>query len=258
VSGAEPGSRRDLGQNARALVELRELLVRGEFQPGQRISELPLAAKLGLSRTPLRLALDRLAHEGLLESLAGGGFQVRRFALADVHDAIELRGVLEGTAARLAAERLGRPADLDAIKDCLRRLDDCLRRMGRSAEQFEDYVELNQEFHVLLVLLSQSPLLREALDRVTALPFASASALVLARELQDARQMLTTAQEQHRIIVEAIEAREGTRAEAMAREHARLARHNLDLSARAGGLGRVPGAALIGIPAQGESLAGER
>ncbi len=256
MSPPDPASRRNLGQNVRALVQLREMLLRGEFQPGQRISELPLAARLGLSRTPLRLALDRLQHEGLLEVAAGGGFQVRRFALADVHDAIELRGVLEGTAARMAAERLGDPGELDAIKDCVRRLDVQVRELRRSPEALDGYVELNQEFHDLLLDLSHSAMLRETLERVTALPFASASAMVLKKEHQEPR--LRIAQEQHRTLVEAIEAREGTRAEAIAREHARLARANLDHSLRAEALARVPGAALIGLDPLDEELSGER
>ncbi len=251
-----PAARRDLGQNARALIELREMLLRGEFQPGQRISELPLAARLGLSRTPLRLALDRLEHEGLLEVAPGGGFQVRRFALADIHDAIELRGVLEGTAARLAAERFGDASELDDIKDCVRRLDVQMRELGRSPEALDGYVELNQEFHDLLLDLSRSPMLRETLERVTALPFASASAIVLQKEHQEMR--LRIAQEQHRTMVEAIEAREGTRAEAIAREHARLARRNLDQSLRAEALARIPGAALIGLGPPDDDLQGER
>ena len=92
-------------QTTRAQLSLRELLLSGEFPPGTRMSELPLVERLGVSRTPLRLALATLEHEGLLESLAGGGYAVREFTQADVEDAIELRGVLEGTAVRFAAER---------------------------------------------------------------------------------------------------------------------------------------------------------
>jgi len=81
------------------LLNLREMLLKGDFQPGERISELPLVARLGVSRTPIRLALDRLSHEGLLEVSPSGGFVVREFTLADVWDAIEMRGLLEGAAA---------------------------------------------------------------------------------------------------------------------------------------------------------------
>src|SRR5712691_5743186 len=96
----------DASQAVRALIRVREMLLRGEVARGERISELPLVARLGMSRTPIRLALERLAHIGLLEAVATGGFTVREFTLAEVRDAIEVRGVLEGTAARLAAERL--------------------------------------------------------------------------------------------------------------------------------------------------------
>ncbi len=257
MSAPDPGSRRELGQNARALVQLRELLLRGEFQAGQRISELPLAARLGLSRTPLRLALDRLEHEGLLEVSPGGGFQVRRFALADVHDAIELRGVLEGTAARLAAERLEDPGQLDGVRDCVRRLDEQVRDLGRSPDALDGYAELNQEFHALLLDLARSPILREMLERVTALPFASASAMVLPG-FPAVHRSLVIAQDQHRTIVEAIQAREGARAEALAREHARLARRNLDISIEAHALAHVPGAALIGLGSDEDGAGGER
>src|SRR5579859_7074335 len=60
-------------QTGRTLLNLREMILRGDFPPGERISELPMVARLGVSRTPIRLALDRLANEGLLEVLPGGG-----------------------------------------------------------------------------------------------------------------------------------------------------------------------------------------
>src|SRR5919201_1139737 len=92
-------------QTTRALLSLRDLILSGEFPPGTRMSELPLVERLGVSRTPVRLALANLEHEGLLENLEGGGYAVREFTMDEIHDAIELRGVLEGTAARFAAER---------------------------------------------------------------------------------------------------------------------------------------------------------
>src|SRR5215510_5557744 len=93
----------DVSHSARTLLRLREMLFKGEFQRGERLSELPLSARLGVSRTPIRLALERLAHEGLLEASRSGGFVVREFTIDAVWDAIEVRGVLEGNAARLAA-----------------------------------------------------------------------------------------------------------------------------------------------------------
>ncbi len=67
-----------------------------------------------------------LEHEGLLETLPGGGFVVREFTRTDIDDAIELRGVLEGTAARLAAERLDSEEELEPLRDSLSE-DGCRR-----------------------------------------------------------------------------------------------------------------------------------
>src|SRR5579862_90624 len=105
-----------VSQTGRTLLNLRGMLLRGDFQPGERISELPMVARLGVSRTPIRLALDRLAHEGLLEVAPAGGFVVREFTLSDIWDAMELRGVLEGTAARFAAERFVDLSELDTLR----------------------------------------------------------------------------------------------------------------------------------------------
>src|SRR5437879_11434407 len=74
--------------SGRAVALLRELLLGGEFRPGERISELPLVERLGVSRTPIRLALEKLAQEGLLEKSPTGGFTVRAFTLSDIWDAI--------------------------------------------------------------------------------------------------------------------------------------------------------------------------
>src|SRR5437667_11882505 len=118
VPGQPAGPRRAdvASQTARALILVREMLLRGEVARGERISELPLVARLGMSRTPIRLALERLAHIGLLEAAATGGFLVREFTLAEVRDAIEVRGVLAGTAARLAAERLVESGELARLR----------------------------------------------------------------------------------------------------------------------------------------------
>src|SRR6185312_5097619 len=118
-----PRTKRLESQTLRALLEMRELLLRGEFRPGERLREIPLAARLKVSRTPLRLVLDRLEQEGLLTARPTGGFVATEFSVQDIHDGIEIRGMLEGTAARLAAERLARPEELTEARTCLGRID---------------------------------------------------------------------------------------------------------------------------------------
>src|SRR6202167_1168229 len=97
---------RGSSQTARATLALREMLVQGRLRPGEKIREVPLSAQLKISRMPLHLALERLAGEGFLEILPKRGFRVQSFSVEDVYDSIELRGLLEGAAARMAAERL--------------------------------------------------------------------------------------------------------------------------------------------------------
>ncbi len=236
-----------VSQTGRTLLNLREMLLRGDFQPGERISELPLVARLGVSRTPIRLALDRLSHEGLLEVSPSGGFVVREFTVSDIWDAIEMRGVLEGTAARLAAERLSDSRELNAMREYRDQMDSILHP---NIDSFARYLDLNESFHSAIVGLAKSAMLHRTLQHVMALPFASPSALVFARsKLPKAAEMLTIGHEHHHAIVEAIEHRQGTRAESLAREHAQLSRRNLELVLSDQAVWScVPGASLIKMP----------
>ncbi|MGR3757107.1 MAG: GntR family transcriptional regulator [Tranquillimonas sp.] len=231
----------------RALIELRQKILNGEIAGGTRLFEVPLAEELQVSRTPVREAMSRLAEEGLLERARNGGFLVRSFGFDDVIDAIELRGVLEGTAARLAAERGVPPERLTAIGAVVDRLDGCFGET-RGEVDFEAYSDLNAEFHRLLAGLAGSRMVRLEIERAMRLPFASPSAFMPDRAGIGAfKRSLTTAQDQHRELVAAIAAGEGTRAEAIAREHARIARSNLEyvMDGDRSLVGRVPGLALV-------------
>jgi GntR family transcriptional regulator, vanillate catabolism transcriptional regulator len=235
-------------QITKAILRLRELIFNGQFSPGERMSELPLVEVLGVSRTPLRLALAELEHEGLLRTLPGGGYVVREFTQGDVRDAIELRGVLEGTAARFAAER-GVPArDLAALRATNETISKLVRRADY--ESFERYLHLNEAFHARLLKMARSPMLERALDGVVSLPFAGPSAFVLAEaELPASRDILVMGYRHHVGLIEAIERRQGARAESLAREHARLALANLEIVVNHRDvLTRLPGAALIALP----------
>jgi GntR family transcriptional regulator of vanillate catabolism len=236
-------------QTLRALLEMRDLILRGAFSPGERLREVPLAARLNVSRTPLRLVLDRLEHEGLLKARPKGGFVASAFTVQDLHDAIDVRGALEGMAARFAAERLQSDAELSDIRACLQRIDRLLQRW-RGMDSFAQYVSLNGQFHAQVLKLAKSPMVRHSAERALALPFASPNSFVLTlAERKEGREILTTSQIHHRAILDAIANREAPRAEAAAREHSRLARTSLDMALRHKGLlTRVPGAPLITFP----------
>jgi GntR family transcriptional regulator of vanillate catabolism len=231
----------------RAVIELREKIINGELPGGMRLFEVSLAETLQISRTPVREALSRLAEEGLLDRLPNGGFVVRRFGYADVVDSIELRGVMEGTAARLAAERGVAPEALAAITAIVAKLDACFGP-GEEDVDFDAYADLNAAFHLELAGLCGSPMVQREVERATALPFASPSAFLPNKlDIAAFRRSLRTAQEQHHALLNAIAAREGARAEFIAREHARTARQNLEyiFSQDPELLRRIPGLALI-------------
>jgi GntR family transcriptional regulator of vanillate catabolism len=221
------GKRSD-SQTTKAILGLRELLLGGAFKPRERVPELRLVDELGVSRTPLRTALMTLEHEGLLETLPGGGFVVREFTRTDIDDAIELRGVLEGTAARLAAERLESQDELEPLREVCRKLDLVVR--SPSIATFMDYLRLNEEFHLAFRALAKSRQLDRALEQVFALPFGPPSALLMVQHatMPESWEILLVAQHQHHGLIDAIGRHEGSRAEALAREHARIARQNLD------------------------------
>jgi GntR family transcriptional regulator, vanillate catabolism transcriptional regulator len=233
-------------QAVKAQQRLRELILQGELAAGTRITELMLVELLGVSRTPIRSAMMRLEQEGLLEALPAGGHAVRIFSEQDVADAIELRGTLEGLAARLAAERAAPAGVLAQARACLDQIDQVLLDPSLSDEMFSAYVRLNARFHRLLSDMSASPVLQREIERAGSLPFASPSGFVgVHSHNAAARDMLVVAQHQHRQVLEAIATREGARAQALMQEHSRIARLNMQLALREPGALRMPGAKLI-------------
>lgn len=241
-------------QTVRALLEMRELLMRGEFKPGEHIREIPVAERLGVSRTPARLVLERLAHEGLLEARAKGGFVVREFTLRDILDAIEIRGELEGAAARMAAERLNFNDELAPMRQCLAEVEAILARPETVLASIAAYTPINERFHALLLELAKSPILTRSMDQVRALPFAAPSAFTGSQaETRTWTETLTVAHWHHRGIVESIAGRDACRAGAIAREHCGLARRGVELALSQKRLNEFPGGSLVRLPGSEEA-----
>jgi GntR family transcriptional regulator of vanillate catabolism len=214
-------------QSLTAQLELRDLILGGELSAGTRLLETALSERIGISRTPLREALGALEHEGLLERQLTGGYLVRTFSFDDVVDAIEIRGLLEGAAARKASERGANSDKLAEMRKLLAELD---KIVVITAGDFDlpTYTDLNAKFHNCLTQLAGGRTLMRELERANRLPFASPSAFLDAQAAsQKFKQSMLIAQSQHRDLLEAIEAGEGARAEFIAREHARLALKNL-------------------------------
>jgi len=221
--------------------------VQGRFRPGERLREVPLAAELQVSRIPLHLALERLAHEGFLQLRSTRGFIVQSFSQEDIRDAVELRGVLEGAAARRATERIQSSSELDELRQINQETLELLRRREFPISAFHRFIELNAAFHQALLELSGSRMLRRAVEQVCTLPFASPSAFLSRQYVSpELKELFVIAADQHVAMVDAIEHHESMRAEVLAREHARMAIRNLEEALRhPESVGALRGAGLV-------------
>ena len=225
-------------QLANAVVRIRGMILRGELAPGQRVAEAPLAERLGVSRTPVRQALPLLAQEGLLAEHETRGFVVRAFTAADIVDAIDLRGVLEGLVVRRVAEKGASRAALRELRSCLEDGDAILTK--RSLEESDEarYAEMNARFHAILLREADSAILSDALERNARIPFGGSQALAFDKtNLEPMYDALHYAHRQHHAIVEAIENGQSGRAEALMQEHV----YAVKLSLNVAGLGLAAG-----------------
>jgi DNA-binding GntR family transcriptional regulator len=141
---------------------LREMIASGVLVTGARIDERAVAEQLGVSRTPLREAIAKLAKEGLIEQRPYRGNYVRAFSPKQVHDLYETRVVLEGLATRRAVMNLTDEglAELTAI------LDDI--QAALAAHDIPAYSAADQRFHQVIARLSGNETVIESLERLRA------------------------------------------------------------------------------------------
>lgn len=216
-------------QQSRVLVQLRDLILKGAFLPGERLAEIPLAEKLGSSRTPVRLALASLEHEGLIEPSSAGGYQMRRFTSREIDDAIRMRGVIEGFAARLLAEEGAPRQVLRELHDCLDAGDKAVYKPQMGMDDYAEYVEMNDTFHRLIIDNCGNSALKRVMESLVCQPFASPSSMLpMQSSMEKGQPWMQQAHRQHHALVQAIERGQGSRAQALGEEHVEIARMNLD------------------------------
>jgi DNA-binding GntR family transcriptional regulator len=187
---------------------LRRGIVDGALPPGERLRSDALANELRVSRTPVREALRKLEAEGLVAHF-GSRFAVRAFSEQDLTELFYVREALEGMAARLAAEN-ATPSEIAEIRELLDDMDAVRRRGDIAALR-----QLTGEFHQLVCRAAHNNRLLQSLQAL----------------LDQVRQIRTStlyiagrpsaALGEHRNLLRAIEARDGERAEKVAREHRR-------------------------------------
>jgi GntR family transcriptional regulator, vanillate catabolism transcriptional regulator len=193
---------------------LRAAILAGEFQPGERLHEVKLTASLGVSRTPVRAALQKLASEGLLDYTPNRGYTLREFSISEVISAYEVRAVLEGLAARLSAERGLNISEIATLQRALRDGDDLLRNGQITDEHRAQYSRMNACFHETIHGSAGSRLLNDMVYLCQQVPVSSPRNVV-AFEEGDVRRR----HDDHHRIFEAIVGREPWRAEMLMRDH---------------------------------------
>jgi DNA-binding GntR family transcriptional regulator len=206
-----PTPARDLGQDAYA--RMRDQIRDGSLPPGLRLTETDLAARLGVSRTPIRQAIARLEAEGLVTHEPRRGLTVTRPDHQQVVELYVMREVLEGAAARLAAQHASE-TEIAAMTELV----------ANEPAVFADARALaatNQRLHGLLYLAAHNRYLLRSLEQL-----AATMALLPSLLTQDGR--AEQAHTEHRAILKALRRRDGDAAEAAARAHAAAAqRHRL-------------------------------
>ncbi len=146
---------------------IRQLIVSGELSPGDRLPEEDLAVRVGVSRTPVREALRRLASEGVVEFVPNRGAHVSSWSRRDLQEIFDLRAVLEGFAARLAA-RNASEADLEVLDDLATRMEGLAE--NPTPEHRDQIAELNTQFHGHLVEIAGNRLLAQQVAGLVQLP----------------------------------------------------------------------------------------
>lgn len=185
---------------------IKDKIITLELAPSAVIDEQALMRELDLGRTPIREALQRLNAEGLVHIVPRRGMFVTDISITDLQKIFEVRTVLTGFCARLAAQR----ATTDQIAQ--------MERVLRDLEQVQsgDYrvlIDIDRRFQRLLYQAAGNDILAESLDRLYDLSL-RIWYLVL-HQLGDVRDAI----EQHRQVAEALKARDGARAEALIQQH---------------------------------------
>jgi GntR family transcriptional regulator of vanillate catabolism len=222
-----------MSQQDQIVLKLREMILNGELAPGQRLLEVDLANRLDVSRTPVRRAIKILESEGLLASNGARGYHVRLFSFRDMVNAIEVRGALEGLAARTVAMRGLSPSAQRQLEHCLEEGDRLIQKGALCHGDEEIFATMNVAFHHAIIETANIKALSNAISVNNRLPFAAAGAVALDMDTPDIKaqqfRLIHGAHTQHHAIYQALTQRQGARVEALMREHVYLAVENMKL-----------------------------
>ncbi len=198
----------------KAYAAIRAKIVDGLVEPGDHLSEEQLSTEIGVSRTPVREALRRLEGDYFVSIRANRGARVLGWETGDVADLFQLRAIIEGFAARCAAER----ATLAEISAMRREIDAIDRALGgRAKPDIDLFLEANSRFHQQLSGAAKNSRLADMIKSLVA------QAVVVRTARKYSLEELKRSNFHHREMVDAIEARDGSLAELVMQTHIRAA-----------------------------------
>lgn len=199
----ESGVERPQGRDAyqRLIDEVRT----GELKPGDRLLETDLALRFGISRTPVREALHRLEADGLITHVPRSGATIRRLDYSEITELYEMRAVLEGTAARLAARAA---SEIELLE-----METLNAEMVAALSDVAALYELNRQFHRLVLDAARNRYLRRSMNGL------QKTLLILGRSTMEGSERAAEAIAEHQELVAALRIRDGAAAEAIMRRH---------------------------------------
>lgn len=189
----------------RVYTEIRRMAMDFRFLPGERLNEAVLAKELGVSRTPLREALNRLSAEGFLTFSANNGFFRKTIDVKEIFDLYEFRMYLEQVAVRLAVDRATEEELVDIEQFAIASAKEDPTRT------VDDLVALDEKFHELLVGLSGNMQLLDALRNI--------NARIQFVRWMDMTERRSETQHQHLVIIAALKERDVEASEQSIRDH---------------------------------------
>jgi DNA-binding GntR family transcriptional regulator len=194
---------------------IKDMILTGQLKPGNRLSDQDLAVVLGVSRTPVRHALSRLAQDGLLEEGRGKGYRVADLDAKQVADLYALREVLEAHAIRLAVER-ATSSDLQEFKEVLATLEKLSEDPSKRGEE----IRVGLKIHEIIARASGDAFLHETLVRLlNRMHF-----FIWMDTLNEDPQAAELTRHEHSDLLELIRSEKPDEAEALIRVHIRTAK----------------------------------
>lgn len=202
------------------LLKLRELILNGEFLPGSHLMEVSLSEQLGVSRTPVRLALGALAQEGLLRYTPKSGFIVKSFSIKEITDGVAVRGRLESMACRTVAEN-GAPADvLEALHLNIEATAQLTRLGSLAVDDVRRWCDLNGDFHEKIVDACGNETLQRFAQQFASIPLVAPRHIAATYgNIDRIAQLISESLVMHRLVLDAIERRQPERADFLMQEH---------------------------------------